>query len=205
MDDSARLFLCARCFVQVLLCSHCDRGQRYCGRECSGLTRRQLRGQASQRYQCSPGGSLAHKMRSRRWRARQLALGRAAAQHPADGHAADQLDEGRADETVTHQGCTDVAADAPLAACQIVIDSITVGPVSVSAQAIDPFEIMVLALAAPDTGTALSAPPAGGPAELAPRGWTCRRCARPVRYLVRQGFIRTARTLRGGPSHDHSP
>ena len=29
MDCTARHFLCARCRDQVLLCSHCDRGQQY--------------------------------------------------------------------------------------------------------------------------------------------------------------------------------
>jgi signal transduction histidine kinase len=37
MDTSGRLFLRARCRAQVLLCSHCDRGNRYCGRSCSRL------------------------------------------------------------------------------------------------------------------------------------------------------------------------
>ena len=36
MDD-ARLFLCARCRRQVLICSRCDRGQQYCGARCSGV------------------------------------------------------------------------------------------------------------------------------------------------------------------------
>ena len=36
MDD-ARLFLCARCRRQVLICSVCDRGQQYCGARCSDL------------------------------------------------------------------------------------------------------------------------------------------------------------------------
>jgi hypothetical protein len=34
MDQTARLYLCARCRVQVVLCSHCDRGNRYCNRAC---------------------------------------------------------------------------------------------------------------------------------------------------------------------------
>ena len=39
MARSARLFLCARCRDQVLLCSHCDRGQVYCSRACSVASR----------------------------------------------------------------------------------------------------------------------------------------------------------------------
>ena len=39
MDAPGRLFLCARCRVQVVLCSHCDRGNRHCGRLCWRLAR----------------------------------------------------------------------------------------------------------------------------------------------------------------------
>jgi len=39
--DDARLFLCARCQHQVVICSRCDRGQWYCAALCSGLARRE--------------------------------------------------------------------------------------------------------------------------------------------------------------------
>ena len=69
MDD-ARLFLCARCRCQVLICSHCDRGQQYCGARCSGLARREsLRG-AGRRYQHSRRGRHCHAERQRRYRRR---------------------------------------------------------------------------------------------------------------------------------------
>jgi len=32
---------CARCRAQVLLCSRCDRGQRYCSQACSFAARRE--------------------------------------------------------------------------------------------------------------------------------------------------------------------
>ena len=35
MQSSARLFNCARCRRQVVICSHCDRGNRYCGKRCA--------------------------------------------------------------------------------------------------------------------------------------------------------------------------
>ncbi len=35
-----RLFLCARCYRQTLVCSRCDRGQIYCGHECALEARR---------------------------------------------------------------------------------------------------------------------------------------------------------------------
>ena len=41
MQSSARLFNCARCRCQVVICSHCDRGNLYCGKRCSQAARRQ--------------------------------------------------------------------------------------------------------------------------------------------------------------------
>ena len=55
MDD-VRLFLCARCQRQVLICSRCDRGQQYCGAHCSGLVRGQSLRAARRRYQQSRRG-----------------------------------------------------------------------------------------------------------------------------------------------------
>ena len=43
MQSSARLFNCARCRCQVVICSHCDRGNIYCGKRCSQTARRQSR------------------------------------------------------------------------------------------------------------------------------------------------------------------
>lgn len=63
IDGCARLFLCARCFVQVRLCSHCDRGQRYCTPACSSLARNTAQREAARRYQRSRGGRMAHAAR----------------------------------------------------------------------------------------------------------------------------------------------
>jgi hypothetical protein len=104
MDRSARLFLCGRCRAQVLLCSHCDRGQHYCGRKCLKLARQDRRREAAQRYQRSWQGRLAHAERSRRWRARQAT------------RVATQEQTGAA-KIVTHQGCPAPAAAASLAPC----------------------------------------------------------------------------------------
>jgi hypothetical protein len=103
MDRAARLFLCARCRDQVLLCSHCDRGQQYCGRACSSMSRRERRRQTAQRYQSSRGGQLKHAARSASWRHRRRSQGRAGAGGDID--------------KVTHQGCPDTPADASLLAC----------------------------------------------------------------------------------------
>jgi len=96
-DMPASLFLCARCREQVLLCSHCDRGQRYCGRSCSSATRRANQRDAGRRYQRGVDGRIKHAARQRRWRQRRrerCALG-----------------------PVTHHGSPQPTSDAPLPAC----------------------------------------------------------------------------------------
>ena len=96
--------MCARCRAQVLLCSRCDRGQRYCGRACSRAARQDSRRETARRYQRSRAGRLAHAARSRRWRQRQ------------------SVQPGRDDATsanfVTHQGSPLTGADAPLPLCE---------------------------------------------------------------------------------------
>jgi hypothetical protein len=103
MDRAARLFLCARCRDQVLLCSHCDRGQRYCSRACSSVSRRERRRETAERYQSSRRGQLKHAARSACWRQRRRSLRRDSARGSID--------------KVTHQGCLDALADASLLAC----------------------------------------------------------------------------------------
>jgi hypothetical protein len=67
---SARTFACARCGIEVLICSRCDRGQRYCGRACAHGARRESLREAGRRYQASRAGRFAHARRARRWRQR---------------------------------------------------------------------------------------------------------------------------------------
>jgi len=100
MDQPARLYLCARCRIQVVLCSRCDRGNRYCGRPCRHQAREDARRQTAQRYQRSWRGRIAHAQRSRRWRQRRAA----AAGGGDDAH------------NVTHQGSQPGLAAAPLVA-----------------------------------------------------------------------------------------
>ena len=68
---AARFFLCGRCRAQVLICSHCDRGQIYCGARCAGAARRNSLRAAGRRYQASRRGRLTHAMRARRYRQRK--------------------------------------------------------------------------------------------------------------------------------------
>ena len=49
MQSSARVFNCARCHGQVVICSHCDRGNLYCGKRCSQAARRQSQREAARR------------------------------------------------------------------------------------------------------------------------------------------------------------
>ena len=71
MCRSARLFHCARCRRQVVICSHCDRGKIYCGQGCARTARRQSQRAAARRYQRTRRGRFAHAARQRRYRQRR--------------------------------------------------------------------------------------------------------------------------------------
>jgi hypothetical protein len=103
MECSARMFVCARCREQVLICSDCDRGQRYCTRLCSNLARRAARREAARRYQFSRRGRMAHAARSQRWRIRHHRP------NPGVPLTSDA-------NIVTHQGSQGTPADVPLVA-----------------------------------------------------------------------------------------
>lgn len=66
-----RMFACARCQREVLLCSGCDRGQRYCSAGCREQARGHSLREAGRRYQDSRAGRFAHARRARRYRQRQ--------------------------------------------------------------------------------------------------------------------------------------
>jgi hypothetical protein len=68
---TARLFLCGRCRAQVLICSHCDRGQIDCGDGCARAARRNSLRAAGRRYQASRHGRFMHAARARRDRRRK--------------------------------------------------------------------------------------------------------------------------------------
>jgi len=67
---SARLFLCAGCRTQVVVCSCCDRGQAYCAGDCARLARQTTLRRAGRRYQNAPIGRRRHAARQHRYRAR---------------------------------------------------------------------------------------------------------------------------------------
>lgn len=175
MARSARLFLCARCRKQVLLCSHCDHGQRYCSRACSSASRRGQRRQSSQRYQRSARGRLKHAARSADWRRR------CRARHPSGALGAANK--------VTHQGCLDAPAQAPLRVCNIP---------SVSLYADEPIVVIepVQDTAPAVTSSAVSSAVVPVPVLV------CRRCAWPLLPHVRQRFMRPS-SERQRHAYDH--
>lgn len=71
MDLPGRRYLCVGCRTAVLICSHCDRGQRYCTPRCADEARRRSVRASGCRYQDSMRGRHAHAERQRRYRARQ--------------------------------------------------------------------------------------------------------------------------------------
>lgn len=71
MEPPARHYQCARCHTAVLICSHCDRGQRYCAGDCAQQARTQSLQESGRRYQASRSGRLNHAERQRRYRDRQ--------------------------------------------------------------------------------------------------------------------------------------
>lgn len=70
MDIPGRRYLCAGCRTAVVICSHCDRGHRYCTSTCAEQARRQAVRAAGCRYQASRRGRHAHADRQRRYRAK---------------------------------------------------------------------------------------------------------------------------------------
>ncbi len=71
MEPTARLYLCARCRRQVVICSHCDRGHRYCGAGCARAARAKSLRAGGQRYQNTRRGRHRHAERQHRYRQRQ--------------------------------------------------------------------------------------------------------------------------------------
>jgi hypothetical protein len=58
MQSNARLFNCVRYRCQVVICSHCDRGNIYYGKRCAQRARRQVLREAARRYQRTRRGPL---------------------------------------------------------------------------------------------------------------------------------------------------
>ncbi len=70
MEKSARIYNCARCHHQTVICNDCDRGNIYCGPLCSQQSRAQNHRKANQSYQKSLRGRQKHAARQRRYHER---------------------------------------------------------------------------------------------------------------------------------------
>lgn len=70
METSSRLYHCALCRIQCLICSHCDRGQIYCGSDCSQIARKNSIKDAEKRYQNTRRGRMKHALRQQHYRER---------------------------------------------------------------------------------------------------------------------------------------
>ncbi len=71
MEHAPRLFQCALCHTQSIICSKCDRGQIYCGNVCAVSARKKSMKLAGMRYQATFMGKLNHAARQARYRMRQ--------------------------------------------------------------------------------------------------------------------------------------
>jgi hypothetical protein len=71
MKHSSRLYFCALCHTQAVICSHCDRGQIYCSDTCSKIARIKSCREAETRYQLTSRGKHKHAARQKRYRMRQ--------------------------------------------------------------------------------------------------------------------------------------
>ena len=68
MPVSSRLYHCCRCHCQVIVCSRCDRGQRYCPGQCPRLARSASLKRSSKKYQSSRQGRFNNAARQKRFR-----------------------------------------------------------------------------------------------------------------------------------------
>ena len=71
MCENGRLFNCLRCNKPVVLCSYCDRGQRYCLSGCSEKARQDSLKRSAQKYAKSRKGQSNNTQRQKRFRERK--------------------------------------------------------------------------------------------------------------------------------------
>lgn len=71
MDTSSRLYYCCLCHAQVIICTRCDRGQRYCPDGCSQKARKVSVNRAGKKYQSTRPGRFNNAKRQQQYRHRQ--------------------------------------------------------------------------------------------------------------------------------------
>ena len=118
---SARIFVCALCDMAVLICSRCDRGQRYCCEAHRQEARRNRQRVANARWQSSLRGRRKHAERARRYRARKIAVRHEAFNQVDDrgGHH-DTEHHHASEKIVTYRGCQTQQPDDLVRAASVV-------------------------------------------------------------------------------------
>ena len=71
MQTSSRLYQCSRCHAQVIICTRCDRGQRYCAGDCRHKARSESVKRATKKYQLTRIAHFKNAARQHRFRQRQ--------------------------------------------------------------------------------------------------------------------------------------
>lgn len=71
MQTSSRFYHCCRCHAQVIICSRCDHGQRYCSGSCRHDARSESLKRAAKKYQSSRAGRFNNAARQQCFRQRQ--------------------------------------------------------------------------------------------------------------------------------------
>ena len=70
MEISARLYDCALCSQQVVICLGCDHGNVYCS-PCALIARKQATRKYNHKYQQTPKGKANNAARQQKFRAKQ--------------------------------------------------------------------------------------------------------------------------------------
>jgi hypothetical protein len=68
--SDCRLFNCAGCHAEVIICRPCDRGNIYCSSVCAALARKKYMKKAGDIYQGTKEGMHMHAERQKRYRKR---------------------------------------------------------------------------------------------------------------------------------------
>jgi len=119
------MFHCARCRRLVVICTRCDRGQRYCSADCAQVQRRRSVGEAGRRYQQTPLGARHNAARQKRWRLRSA---NTVTHHTSTTHK--HLREETPGETVHQEACDATSNRKPALSNRV--------PITVSAREVDP-------------------------------------------------------------------
>lgn len=68
MHGTMRQYYCRRCLILVRICGACDRGNIYCGPDCSGPVRKESQKLSARIYQKTRKGAMHHAKRAKNYR-----------------------------------------------------------------------------------------------------------------------------------------